>query len=164
MKIYRTKGIVPPGGMVRYKDPDDGWTYAHPYYDNVKVTAHNHRVAVKLPIPYDWDQVFDQAVCSQTPGACIDVPEARNETKVGLIEMAANFSKAVLGWAKKGFPVTPYDQFRERYLICAGSETQPRCQYFQEWTEFGVSRCTKCGCLHGIKLRLQSERCPINRW
>lgn len=163
MKILRARGMVPPGGLVRYRDPDDGWEFAHPYYEITKQAAHAHRVQLGKEIPFDWEDWFDAQVCVATPQACVDVPDKPIEAQVSLGKMAANFTRAMVHWAKAGLPVTPYEEFRKRYVACAGDETHARCPHFSEFSGFGLTRCGKCGCF-GVKLRLLTEHCPIGKW
>lgn len=163
MFIIQNPGVVPPGGRVRYVDPDDGWSCAHPYFLRVKLLAHEHRTSANLPIPFDWDEWFVQQVCKATPGFCIDAGAAPSEPRLSLLSMAANFTRSMAIWAREGFPIVPYETFRERYLICSGDETHPRCPKFREWSAFGITKCQACGCF-SVKLKLATERCPLKKW
>lgn len=158
------RGVVPPGGLVRYRDPDTGWEYAHPYYQRTKIVARDYRVQQGLTIPHDWDEMFDRIMCEQNPRACVEIPDGQAETAPGLLKMAANFTRSMISWAKSGFSVVSYEEFRRRYVLCAGSpDGDPQCPYFGRFSTFGVMKCNKCGC-SGVKLAIGSEHCPINKW
>lgn len=161
MLVPRSKGIVPPGGQCRYTDPDTGWRYAHPYYENVSESARSYRLAAGLPIPDDWDAFFDEQFCKATPQGCVEVPQVTP----GAGKMAVTFAKSMLQWALSGFKVTTEEQFQARQDQCAGNSAKkiPRCQYFGSWSSFGFARCTKCGCFR-LKLFLPESRCPIGKW
>lgn len=163
MLVIQNPGLVPPGGRVRYRDPDDGWTCSHPYFLRVKILAHAHRVSASLPIPYDWDEWFIQRVCESTPGYCVDTGPAPSESKLSLLTMAANFARSMATWAREGFPLVSYATFRERYLTCSGDETHPRCPHFRQWNSFGLTKCGACGCF-SVKLKLATEKCPRGKW
>lgn len=164
-----SRGVVPPGGLVRYRDPDTGWEYAHPYYVHVKAVAREYRVKAGLSVPYDWDEFFDKAMCAATPRACQDFPDGVQESAPSFLQMAANFTRSMMSWAGSGFKVVSYEEFKARYSICSGApatETEPgkpQCEYFGTFSGFGLTRCRKCGC-SSLKLYIKNSTCPINKW
>lgn len=165
-----SRGVVPPGGLVRYRDPDTGWEFAHPYYAHTKAVAREYRVKAGLNVPYDWDDFFDRAYCAATPRACADFPDGNTESAPSFLQMAASFTRSMINWAVSGFRVVSYDTFKARYVQCAGAPavgdqaSVPQCQYFGSFAGFGLSRCQKCGCAAGLKLQLATEKCPIGKW
>lgn len=162
----KDRGVVPPGGLCHYQDPDDGWSFSHPYYDHVKTTAWKHRREHALPIPADWDSFFDAQFCRATPQACVEVPAPPAERAPTLVQMATQFTRSMTNWAMSGFRVTSWEEYKARQLQCAGdaATNAPRCPYFASWAGFALSRCEKCGCSAGVKLWLATERCPIGKW
>ncbi len=171
MKRFLRKGVVPPGGRVRYRDPDDGWEYAHPYYGRVVLLAHAHRVSAGLPIPHDWEQWVEDQICRATSAACIEadpaeLARARAETSPGWLSMAAHFAGAMLRWAASGFATVSWDAFKARMTICRGDPDTdiPRCPHYHP-SQGGWSfvHCGKCGCARQ-KLFLASEKCPLGKW
>jgi hypothetical protein len=72
--------------------------------------------------------------------------------------MAQTFSESIVQWAKKGFKVVNEEQFNERLNICKG------CDLFDEKALGGSGRCRECGCATQPKLRIATERCPIDKW
>lgn len=164
VKRITSKGNVPPGGYWRYKDPDDGWTFAHPYYDRVKDQAAAHRMKLGLVMAYDWDSRFDAILCQETPQGCHDVPEAPTEEKQSLLGLAAQFAVAAVNWGRSGFQTVSYEEFKRRYVICAGDESTPRCPFFTTFPRIGITRCAKCGCACGVKLHWATEHCPVKKW
>lgn len=159
----KNRGVVPPGGFCRYRDPDTNLLIQHPYYDRLKGLALAHRRDKGLTIPHNWDEWFDERFCDSTPAACDDVPNAPDETDTGWLGLASRFTGAMVRWAREGFPVVDYDTFKDRHRICAGDETTPRCPEFRSWRAFGLGRCGKCGCA-SVKLKLATEKCPLGKW
>lgn len=157
-------GTVPPGGAWRYVDPDDGERISHPYYDQVLVRATKHRKSHGHSLPFDWREQFDQNICEHTPGGCVQLPGPPQETKKSLLGLAAQFAVHMAQWVVAGAHVCEYEEFRRRYLICGGEVDTPRCAHFSQFPAFGLTKCSKCGCSCGVKLRLASEHCPIGRW
>lgn len=157
-------GSVPPGGYWRFKDPDTGEEIAHPYFVQVKARAHAARVKAGLPIPYNFDEWFDDLVCQSTPQGCYEVPEVPPEpAESSLFRLSLQFATSMVQWAKAGMPVVPWEEFKRRLEICQGSPTQPRCNQYHPGSTFGLARCTKCGCTK-LKLFIGTERCPLNKW
>lgn len=54
-------------------------------------------------------------------------------------------------WAFFGFPITSEVVYYGRRAVCG------ECEY---WTGSG---CRVCGC-SGVKLRIETERCPLGKW
>jgi hypothetical protein len=163
VKVPISRGTVPPGGRVRYRDPDTGFEISHPYYEQVKARARKHRVERGLPIPHDWDDWFDQVMCESTPSACRDMGTVTEEKEPSLVQMAKNFTSSMINWAQQGFPVSSYDLYRERHVKCAGDENNPRCPSFSRFAGTGIAKCGRCGCT-SLKLWVQSEKCPLGKW
>ena len=158
-----SKGAVPPGGYWRYRDPDLGVDIAHPYYVQVKAQAHALRKKSGLPIPWNWDAWFDEQVCKETPKGCFEVPEAKENGKPSISEMATHFANSMKEWARSGFKVVTLDVFKDRSRICQGDPDTPRCDHYQTSGLFGIARCGKCGCTR-LKLGMATEKCPLGKW
>ncbi len=171
MKRFLRKGVVPPGGRVRYRDPDDGWECAHPYYGRVVMLAHEHRVEKNLPIPHNWEQWVEDQICRATDGACIEIDaesaaKAAAELSPSWLKMATHFAGAMFKWAASGFSVVSWDTFKERMTQCRGDEEAgvPRCQYYHpSQGGWSLVHCGACGCARQ-KLFLATERCPKGKW
>lgn len=152
---------------MRYQDPDDGWTFAHPYYSRVVLMAHAHRVEVGLSIPHDWEAWVELRICEATPSACYEVADAPVEPSgSSWTKKALQFGQAMFSWAAAGFPVTTWDQFKARLQQCEGDAELgiPRCpQYHVSKGGIGLTHCGACGCTK-LKLFVFSERCPIGKW
>ena len=163
---FRNKGVVPNGGFVRYQDPNDGWTFAHPYYKRVVLMAHEHRVANNLSIPHDWETWVEQRICEATPGACVELDNAPISAHPSKMEMATHFAGAMFRWLKSGFKITSWETFDARMTQCRGDAAAgiPRCPYFHTSSGgWNFVHCEKCGCSK-LKLFVSSERCPIGKW
>lgn len=65
--------------------------------------------------------------------------------------------KAGAQWAKAGFPIVSDEGFEERKRICL------ECEFWNAAAFGGLGRCGKCGC-SGVKLRLATSKCPVEKW
>jgi hypothetical protein len=74
-------------------------------------------------------------------------------------ELSTNFTKAMLGWAKAGFPTVKRKTYEQRHAICN------TCEHWSPDGLLGTGRCRKCGC-SGVKLWLATSTCPDQppRW
>ena len=63
-----------------------------------------------------------------------------------------SFSGSILNWAKTGMKLLDDARFSARLAICKN------CQFFASGT------CRKCGCVLRMKLRLPTEKCPLDLW
>jgi hypothetical protein len=154
MKEVIHKSNVPAGGYYYYVDPDSGAQFKHPYYAELFNMATKHRTVNNFKLGDDWELVFSDIVCSSTPSAvCADSYSQDTLSKM------TRFGKALLNWAKQGFPVCTEEQLAERRAVCES------CIHFGGAKEILKVGCKKCGC-SGLKLALSSERCPDNppRW
>lgn len=160
-----SKGTVPPGGYCRYRDPDDGWEFAHPYYDHVKNEAFRHRTSSNLEIPTDWDFFFDQAYCKSTPQACVEIQTIPESSPLSKTQLAINFARSMGQWAMSGFKIASAEVLKERHAQCEGDIEGgiPRCPHFASWNGFSIARCGKCGCSM-LKTYIATEKCPIGKW
>lgn len=73
-------------------------------------------------------------------------------------QMVSSLAKSMLSWAKQGFKVVSQEVLDQRLAICAG------CDLWDKEALAGTGRCTKCGCSTQAKLRLATEKCPIDKW
>lgn len=163
MKRPLNRGVVPSGGTCRYIDPDKGFIVKHPMWDWCKAHAKEERIKRGLPIPFNWDALFEEGFCKGTPQGCFDVPDAPVETGPSWTKLAVQFGIALLGWARSGFSVTSWDEFKTRYTQCTGDENTPRCPRFSRFSGTGIAKCGACGC-SSLKLFMKNERCPLGKW
>jgi len=61
-------------------------------------------------------------------------------------------------WAESGFPVTTSRAFDSRIAICKS------CEKWDSKMFSGTGGCKICGCSTQAKLRLATEKCPIDKW
>lgn len=73
-------------------------------------------------------------------------------------DMLNSFAKSMLKWAKKGFRVVSAEQLDARLRECK------RCEYWNPEALSGTGRCKICGCSTQAKLRLATEKCPLDKW
>jgi hypothetical protein len=74
-------------------------------------------------------------------------------------QMATNFGKAMVGWAKDGFKLVQPEIYEQRRTICLA------CEHWWPEARMGTGMCRRCGC-SGAKLWLASSVCPDRppRW
>lgn len=139
-----------------YVDPETHAQFEHPYFDQTRRYAENHRLANNLPVGVAWRDQFAENVCRNTPGAeCHDMTPPPKPT---MAQMLTGFTKAATTWAASGFKVLDHAGFVKRREICH------ECDFWRgDGALFGLGQCGKCGC-SGLKLFLPSEKCPIGKW
>ncbi len=70
----------------------------------------------------------------------------------------AKVSFAFGNWAISGFPVTSEIEFNERKEICKS------CDFWENAAFNNTGKCKKCGCSTLAKLKMKTEKCPIEKW
>lgn len=75
-----------------------------------------------------------------------------------LSEQAKTLAGAGTNWVKSGFKTVDQETFDGRLDICKG------CEFWDAAGMLGTGRCTKCGCSTQAKLRMATEKCPIDKW
>lgn len=163
MKRPLDRGTVPIGGTCRYVDPDAGFVISHPMWDWCKAKAKAERIKRDLPIPYNWDALFEQGFCAGTPQGCLEFPDTPVETGPSWTALALQFGASMFRWVKAGMPITTWEQFKARHVKCTGDENNPRCPHFSKFEGLGITKCGKCGC-SSVKLFLGTEKCPVGKW
>ena len=72
--------------------------------------------------------------------------------------MVRTAARSIVHWAKKGAQRTSPETLEIRKGICAG------CEFWDSAALQGTGRCRKCGCSTWAKLRMATEKCPIDKW
>ena len=75
-----------------------------------------------------------------------------------MLRQAAALGKSLMNWTTSGFPATPPDELASRMEICKA------CPEWDAEAFAGTGRCKKCGCSTQAKLRMATEKCPIDKW
>jgi len=70
----------------------------------------------------------------------------------------AQFKNSALNFARAGFATTPPEALAAREATCRA------CPEWDAKALNGTGRCRKCGCSTWAKLRMATEKCPINKW
>jgi hypothetical protein len=68
--------------------------------------------------------------------------------------MAASLGRALWDWAVSGF------------TICTGAEMAKRLETCGSCDQFVIeeTRCRLCGCFLMQKVRMKTEKCPLDKW
>jgi hypothetical protein len=86
-------------------------------------------------------------------------PKIKKKIKAPKIFKQINsFFISMKKWVKSGFSNVSKKEFDNRLSICK------ECEWFDEKALAGTGRCLNCGCSIQAKLRLKTEKCPINKW
>ena len=72
--------------------------------------------------------------------------------------MAAKLGIAIGNFAASGFKKSNDDKINERKSICNS------CDKWDLNGFNGSGRCLLCGCSTWAKIRMESEKCPIDKW
>jgi len=71
---------------------------------------------------------------------------------------AKSAATSVANWATSGFRLTTPEEYQARLEICKG------CEFWDAEALSGTGRCKKCGCSTKAKLKMATEKCPIDKW
>jgi hypothetical protein len=67
-------------------------------------------------------------------------------------------ASSVLNFAKSGLDITDPAVLEKRLAICKS------CEFWDAKAFNETGRCNKCGCSTWAKLRMATEKCPIDKW
>ncbi len=153
MKEVIDKALVPFGGYYNYLDPDSGAKFKHPYYNELLNMATKHRQVNNFSMGADWELIFGDNVCTNTPSA----PCGETYSQAVLAKMS-RFAVAMVRWARSGFAVVTEEQYQARLSTCQS------CEHFTGNADGTfTAACRACGC-SGKKLYVSSEACPKGKW
>lgn len=71
-----------------------------------------------------------------------------------LLEQAGNAARSLIAAAASGFAVVGDEEHRRRLDICEACPEYDAAQ----------NRCRKCGCFNSLKAKLESQKCPLEKW
>jgi hypothetical protein len=75
-----------------------------------------------------------------------------------LCRKAISFARSLTSWSSSGFQATPPDILATR---------EATCRECPEWDATALNKtgkCRKCGCSTWAKLRMATEKCPLEKW
>ena len=75
-----------------------------------------------------------------------------------LVDKVKYFSSSMAIWAKTGFKSATQEQLETRMETCKG------CEFWDASGFGGTGSCKKCGCSTQAKLRMDTSKCPIDKW
>lgn len=76
----------------------------------------------------------------------------------GLMTMARTSGFSMKQWIENGGQVVTQEQYDARLDVCKG------CEFWKGNAMINGGRCMKCGCFTKFKLRMATEKCPIDKW
>lgn len=153
MLVIRNANRVPHGGW-KWMDDETNMFLRDTHLPNLLKKAS----AFILANGRTFDNAkFIESVCKHTPDACTD--QDPNGPTMG--QMAVNFVSSMAQWLGAGANVAPKDMIYRRHEICIG------CPHWSGLKDSSASimtgRCKMCGC-NGVKLALETSRCPLAKW
>lgn len=109
-----------------------------------------YRKANNYPVGLQFNEEFEHNICENTgrPDLCYEYVEP------SLLQKASAFSRAVVQWAKSGFPVRSEEEVEKVKELCRACP-----EYAGERGYFKIF-CKKCGC-SSKKQWLATEHCPL---
>jgi hypothetical protein len=84
------------------------------------------------------------------PAKSLILPGQHPPLKPTILQMAADFGRAMIRWGKSGLACVTKDEYIRRRSICS--------ECTDGW------RCPHCGCMLWAKVALTTEKCPQNKW
>lgn len=88
----------------------------------------------------------------------IEMARASKLNTPSIVEQAKSAVTAVAKFAKSGLEITAPEILENRLEICKG------CEWWDGAALNNSGRCKKCGCSTWAKLRMASEKCPLDKW
>jgi len=82
-----------------------------------------------------------------------DQPE-EEKSYPSIMEQAGNLLHESVEFTKSGFQTVNEDKFNRRIDICRA------CPAF----DAGQGRCKECGCFMKVKAKMETAKCPLNKW
>lgn len=87
-----------------------------------------------------------------------DPPSSATSEPPSIGVMAKSITESAKKWVGGGLKITDDATLKYRLEACHG------CEYWNPNGFKGTGRCMKCGCSTWAKLRMATEKCPINKW
>ncbi len=92
----------------------------------------------------------------------VDAPISSTESSLiktpTISSMVKTATKSTVVWASNGFKIADEKVFEDRLNHCKS------CEFWDSEALNGTGRCKKCGCSTWAKLRMATEKCPIDKW
>lgn len=100
-------------------------------------------------------------VCAYCMSRGENTPEHAAKVKTtppSLPQQTVALSRSIFNWGATGFMITPPNILEERFEVCRA------CPEWDANGLAGTGRCKKCGCSTQAKLRMATEKCPLDKW
>jgi hypothetical protein len=91
----------------------------------------------------------------------LEVQQAFEEKPIELPapqDQLLSLATAVGKFVGNGAPIVPKEILAERKSICE------QCEHWNSKAFRNTGRCKICGCSTWAKLRMATEKCPLNKW
>ena len=111
---------------------------------------------------WEVSQLYPDQVVEYSKKYADSVAEYKNRKPVAappsFFDKVKSVSAATVKFAQSGFAATPQDELDKRLALCKG------CEWWDPESFGKTGSCKKCGCSTWAKLRMASEKCPIDKW
>lgn len=74
------------------------------------------------------------------------------------LKKCKSLSSSVVNYSISGFKSSTQEEIFKRKLICEG------CDNWISSAWKGTGKCNLCGCSTWAKIRMKTEKCPIEKW
>ena len=92
-----------------------------------------------------------------TQGKFIDI-QKQNIQEPNSLKKVESLLISSISWMKSGFEIADETKMSERKSICK------ECEHWISSAWNGTGKCNLCGCSTWAKIRMATEKCPIEKW
>ena len=85
-------------------------------------------------------------------------PPSPGESSPTMASMVKSAAESAKKWVTSGLQLADEEALQERLKACR------ECEFWNPKGFRGTGRCMKCGCSTWAKLRMATEKCPIDKW
>jgi len=172
----RNKGVVPRGGIWRYKQSESGLTLESDSWLGLVDVVKRHRMANGYTIPITFESDIEQGVCELAPSVCVKADGKSAASSRITWGQVAQFTGIMISSLLKGRPKEPESEANRRAQICSQcpdnvqAEGCSGCNSRKIETLVqkvaGTSRtkhdsqlesCRHCGCLNRVQVWFPKE-------
>lgn len=154
MKKIRDNAAGAPGGTWLWKCPETNLLVKHTNIQGLRKAVLAYLRANNFPVSSQFEESFEQNICEQLPGACIDW------SPPSVVDKMTSAGKALWQIVRRGNKLVVTEE-----VLAYRRQQCEQCNFYGGSTSPIKVACKKCGC-SGLKLWLQSSRCPHEnpRW
>jgi hypothetical protein len=131
------------------------------YLEGLLRKVEAHRRANNYPLGTNWEAQVENWYCENNQGTRVCEPDRTGWDQP--LVLIARFAKAMVEWGASGLKTVTAEQSLERWNVCRGTETTPRCPNYRGDKGWGLVSCGSCGCT-GLHIYPATAKCPLGKW